>query len=50
MKGVLEIEWAGEKLVLLPERAIWWAREKTLFIADPHFGKASTFRSAGLAV
>jgi DNA ligase-associated metallophosphoesterase len=44
------IEWAGEKLALLPERAIWWARGETLFIADPHFGKAATFRFAGLAV
>jgi DNA ligase-associated metallophosphoesterase len=46
----IEIIWAAEKLTLLPERAIWWAREKTLFIADPHFGKASAFRFAGIAV
>src|SRR5690606_18769940 len=26
-----------------------WDRERTLFIADPHFGKAQTFRSAGIA-
>ena len=44
------IEWAGELLTLLPERALWWARQETLFIADPHFGKASTFRFAGLPV
>jgi DNA ligase-associated metallophosphoesterase len=44
------IEWAGEKLELLPEKAIWWAREKTFFIADPHFGKASTFRFVGIPV
>ena len=48
--GALEIVWAGEKLALLPERALWWPRQKTLFIADPHFGKAATFRLAGLAV
>ncbi|MDB6171428.1 MAG: ICC-like phosphoesterase-like protein [Chthoniobacteraceae bacterium] len=42
--------WAGETLLLLPERAVWWPREKTLFIADPHFGKASAFRFAGLPV
>jgi DNA ligase-associated metallophosphoesterase len=45
-----EISWGGEKLSLLPERALWWAREKTMFIADPHWGKASAFRSAGIAV
>lgn len=48
--GALEILWADEKLTLLPERALWWTREKTLFIADPHFGKAATFRFAGIAV
>jgi uncharacterized protein len=46
----LTIEWAGEELALLPERAVWWKRERTLFIADPHFGKASAFRAAGIPV
>ncbi len=46
----LSIEWAGERLALLSERAIWWARGETLFIADPHFGKAATFRQAGVPV
>lgn len=51
MKTVsVTIEWAGENLTLLPERALWWARQETLFIADPHFGKAATFRFAGLPV
>ena len=40
----------GEALVLLPERAVHWARTATLLIADPHFGKAATFRSAGVPV
>jgi len=44
------ITWAGEELGLLPERAVWWERTRTLFIADPHFGKASTFRAAGIPV
>lgn len=44
------MEWGGETLALLPERALWWARERTLFITDPHFGKASAFRSAGIPV
>ncbi len=48
--GWAHIEWAGETLALLPERALWWARERTLFIADPHFGKAATFRCAGIPV
>ncbi len=48
--GTATIEWAGETLVLFPERAVWWERGQTLFIADPHFGKAATFRFAGIAV
>jgi len=49
-RGSLSLEWGGEKLTLLPERALWWERENTLFIADPHFGKASAFRFAGIPV
>jgi DNA ligase-associated metallophosphoesterase len=39
---------AGEKLVLLPERAAFWPARKALFVADFHLGKAATFRSAGI--
>ena len=40
----------GEELLLLPERAAYWPRCSTLLVADPHFGKAATFRSAGVPV
>jgi uncharacterized protein len=40
----------GEELVLLPELALYWPRTETLFIADPHFGKAAAFRAAGIPV
>ncbi|HWE43266.1 MAG TPA: ligase-associated DNA damage response endonuclease PdeM [Gemmatimonadaceae bacterium] len=40
----------GEELLLLPERAIYWRRRRTLLVADPHFGKAASFRSAGVPV
>jgi DNA ligase-associated metallophosphoesterase len=43
-------EVAGERLVLLPERAAYWERTKTLLVADPHFGKAAAFRAAGVPV
>lgn len=39
------LEIANETLHLLPERALYWPRTKTLFIADPHFGKDATFRA-----
>ena len=41
---------AGERLVLLAERAALWARTKTLLVADPHFGKAAAFRAAAVPV
>src|SRR6185436_13839134 len=41
---------AGEQLRLLGERAVFWERVRTLFVADPHFGKAAAFRAAGVLV
>ena len=41
---------AGEKLRLLPERAVLWERENTLLVADAHWGKAATFRAFGVPV
>ncbi|MDB6028169.1 MAG: metallophosphoesterase [Verrucomicrobiales bacterium] len=45
-----EILCAGERLHLFAERAVFWPKRKTLLISDPHFGKASAFRHAGVAV
>jgi uncharacterized protein len=44
------VEVCGEELVLLPERALLWSRAATIVVADPHWGKAATFRGAGLPV
>ena len=41
---------AGERAVLLPERALYWPRSRTLLVADAHFGKAAAFRAAGVPV
>jgi len=41
---------AGEEMLLLADRALFWPRQRTLFLADPHFGKGATFRQLGLAV
>jgi DNA ligase-associated metallophosphoesterase len=43
MKGGVDIELAGEQLTLLPQRALYWPRTKTAFVADIHFGKTATF-------
>lgn len=50
MKVSVSIEWQGESLDLLPDRAVFWHKEKTLYIADTHFGKAATFRKVGIPV
>lgn len=41
---------AGEMLVLLPERAAWWERSRTVLVTDMHLGKSATFRGAGVPV
>lgn len=45
-----EIECAGERLVLLPQRALLWPSERTLFIADLHLGKSEIFRRSGIPI
>ncbi len=50
MSSRITCEWAGEQLELLAEKAVYWPKEQTLIIADPHFGKPSAFRSAGIPV
>jgi uncharacterized protein len=48
--AAIHIEFGGETLALLAQKAVVWAREKTLFVADVHLGKAASFRAAGIAV
>ena len=45
-----EVQWAGETLHLLPDRALFWPAGQTLFIADLHIGKAATYRALGQPV
>lgn len=46
----LPLTWLGEHLTLLPQRALFWRRASTLFVADMHLGKAAAFRAAGVPV
>ena len=41
---------AGEDVRLLPERALFWPGACTLLVADVHWGKAATFRAAGIPI
>jgi DNA ligase-associated metallophosphoesterase len=41
---------AGETLELCAERAAYWPHRRMLLVADPHFGKAASFRALGVRV
>jgi DNA ligase-associated metallophosphoesterase len=36
--------------LLLAQRAAFWKEQQMLLVADPHFGKAASFRSHGIAI
>ncbi|TFL15351.1 ligase-associated DNA damage response endonuclease PdeM [Pusillimonas caeni] len=48
--GRLDVRMAGEPLVALAERALYWPARRRLVIADLHLGKEHVFRRAGIAV
>ncbi len=41
---------AGEQVLLLGARALYWPARKALLIADLHLGKADVFRRAGIGL
>ncbi len=41
---------AGETVLLLAQKALYWPREKMLVVADIHFGKAASFRAQAIPV
>ncbi len=50
MPVMLEHEMAGESVLFLADRALYWPAQKRLLIADLHLGKGDVFRAAGIAV
>jgi len=50
MSANVAIQLAGERILLLPEKALFWPAEKMLIVADIHFGKAAAFRALGVPV
>lgn len=46
----VSVEFAGQRLVLLPQRGVWWPARGVLLIADLHLGKPASFRDAGAPV
>lgn len=49
-KLMLEITLQDEKVYLLPERAIYWPRQRAIILADVHWGKTAHFRKHGIAL
>lgn len=39
-----------QRLWLLPQKALYWQKKKTLFVADLHIGKTGHFRKNGIPV
>lgn len=46
----LDLDLQGERLTLMPERALFWHRTRSLIAADLHLGKAGHFRTRGIPV
>jgi len=46
----LPLHWASEDFELLPERALFWSRQRALIAADLHIGKPAAFRAWGVPV
>ena len=46
--GVYATALGGERVELLALRALHWPRERTVFVADMHLGKAAAFRAGGV--
>ena len=48
--GAYDYEVLGEKIQLLPQKALFWPEKEVLVVADVHFGKVGHFRKAGIAI
>ncbi len=46
--GMYATALGGERVELLALRALHWPRERTVFVADVHLGKAAAFRAGGI--
>jgi len=48
--GEVRLSLLGQKVRLLPERALFWEEESLLVVSDAHFGKISALRADGIAL
>lgn len=47
---MLPVRIQNEEMLLLPEKAILWAAQKTIIVSDLHWGKTAHFRKNGIAI
>ncbi|MCE7994626.1 MAG: ligase-associated DNA damage response endonuclease PdeM [Roseivirga sp.] len=47
---MLEYQFLGQSLLLLPEKVIYWKDKGMLILADVHLGKAGHFRKSGVPI
>lgn len=47
---MIELSWAGQDLVLLADKSIYWPAKRTLIFSDVHLGKAHDFQRAGMPI
>lgn len=50
IKGSESVVIHDQELVLLPQKALYWAEKRLLVISDLHLGKINHFRKAGIPV
>lgn len=50
MPDALDLVLAGEPVLMLADRALYWPARRRLLIADLHLGKGDILRAAGIAV
>lgn len=48
--GVKSIQIGGHKVIMLPEKALFFEEERALILADPHLGKTAHFRKSGIPI
>ena len=48
--SVSSLQWNGQTLVFLPEKALWVEQQRLLLIADVHLGKADHLQAHGIAI
>lgn len=46
----MEVQIHGVDLTLMADRGVYWNDQRTLLVADTHFGKEATFRRHGIGV